>query len=101
VSAERVWSAWLDTVETAARAVEQQALDREAPELAVLPMPGVPWPAALEGRRREVLAALAAATATVERCRDETGAALARLAHAPTRPTVADYTEGSALDVLG
>jgi hypothetical protein len=107
---ERVWAEWLDAVESAARSVEQQALVREVPQQALstpmdampgLPMPRVPWPASLEPRRREVLATLAAVTKTVERCRDETGAALSRLGHAPARPARAGYADGAAVDVLG
>jgi hypothetical protein len=101
VSPERVWSQWLDEVEAAARAVERQALERDVPELQPLPMPAVPWPPALEPRRRQVLATLAAATATVERCRDETATELGRLAHAPARPAATGYTDGATLDVVG
>ena len=101
MSPERVWSQWLDDVEAAARAVERQALDRDVPALQALPMPQLPWPASLEARRREVLATLAAATSTVERCRDETGAELGRLAHAPVRPAAASYADGGTLDILG
>ena len=64
-------------------------------------MPTVPWPTSLEPRRREVLATLADATRTVERRRDETAAALNRLAHAPSRRVAAGYADGVALDVLG
>jgi hypothetical protein len=103
---ERAWAEWLDAVEAAARSVEQQALVRDVPQQLVeamptLPMPATPWPASLEARRREVLATLAAATATVERRRDETGAALRRLAHQPSRPVAAGYADGASLDVLG
>ena len=101
MSPERVWSRWLDEVEAAARAVERQALDRGVPALEPLPMPALPWPPSLEGRRRQVLATLAEATATVERCRDETGAELGRLAHAPARPATTGYGDGATLDVLG
>jgi hypothetical protein len=101
VSPERVWSQWLDDVEASARAVEQQALDRDLPALQPLPMPQLPWPASLEARRREVLATLTAATTTVERCRDETGTELGRLAHAPARPAAYGYADGGTLDVLG
>jgi hypothetical protein len=106
MTAERAWAEWLDAVETAARSVEQQALVRDVPQqlveaLPTLPMPATPWPASLEARRREVLATLAAATETVERRRDETGATLSRLAHAPTRTARTSYTDGAALDVLG
>ena len=105
MSTERVWAEWLDAVESAARSVEQQALLRDVPQQLVeampaLPMPAAPWPASLEPRRREVLAALSAATATVERRRDETAAALSRLAHPPTRPARTGYTDGASLDVL-
>ena len=118
---ERLWAEWLDSVESAARRVEQQALVQDVPQHPVaampalpapalpasalpasaLPMPTVPWPASLEPRRREVLATLAAATATVERRRDETAAALNRLAHAPSRRVAPGYADGVALDVLG
>jgi hypothetical protein len=105
MSAERVWTEWLDAVESAARSVEQQALAHDVgPQLALamppLPMPRVPWPTSLDARRREVLATLAAATETLERCRDETGATLRRLAHAPVRARTG-YTDGTAVDVLG
>jgi hypothetical protein len=96
----QLWAAYLDAVEEAARCVERQVLGRQQPVLTQLPQPAAPWPAALETRRREVLAILASATATVERCRAETGAALAALARPPARP-VAGYTDGAALDVLG
>jgi hypothetical protein len=66
-----------------------------------IPMPTAPWPPSLEPRRREVMAALAAATATVERCRDETTATLNRLAHAPSRRVTSGYADGAALDVVG
>ena len=113
---ERLWAEWLDAVESAARRVEQQALVQDVPQhpgrrrpasrrprlpTPALPMPTVPWPASLEPRRREVLATLAAATATVERRRDETAAALNRLAHAPSRRVASGYADGVALDVLG
>ena len=117
---ERVWTEWLDAVQSAARCIEQQALVREVPQQHVpstpgvattgvattalpmtLPMPTVPWPASLEARRREVLATLAVATETLERCRDETATALRRLAHAPARAARTGYTDGTALDVLG
>ena len=113
---ERLWAEWLDSVESAARRVEQQALVQDVPQhpgaampalpapalpASALPMPTVPWPASLEPRRREVLATLAAATATVERRRDETAAALNRLAHAPSRRVAPGYADGVALDVLG
>jgi hypothetical protein len=106
MSPERAWSEWLDAVESAARTVEQQALAREVPQqpagaMSTVAMPGAPWPPSLEARRREVLATLAAATETVERCRDETGAALKRLAHAPARPAPTGYADGTAVDVLG
>jgi hypothetical protein len=111
MSPERAWTEWLDAVESAARCLEQQALVREVPqqrapstpEVATTTpaMPAVPWPASLEARRREVLAALAAATETLERCRDETAAALRGLAHAPARAARTGYTDGTALDVLG
>jgi hypothetical protein len=114
VSPERVWAEWLDAVESAARGVEQQALVRNAPqqqaaampaastlEMPALPMPTVPWPPSLESRRREVLATLAAATRTVERRRNETAAALNRLAHAPSRRVASGYADGVALDVVG
>ena len=108
---ERLWAEWLDSVESAARRVAQQALVQDVPQTPgvatpalptpALPMPAVPWPASLEPRRREVLATLAAATATVERRRDETAAALNRLAHAPSRRVASGYADGVALDVLG
>jgi hypothetical protein len=109
MSSERVWAEWLDAVESAARSVEQQAIARDVPQqpalpmpaMPALPMPGAPWPRSLEARRREVLATLAAATETVERRRDETAAALRRLAHAPSRPVTAGYADGVALDVVG
>ena len=112
MSAERVWAQWLDAVESAARRVEQQALVREVPQqdplstsavaTVPLPMPRAPWPPSLEARRREVLATLAAATETLEGCRDATAAALGRLAHAPVRPSARPgYTDGAAVDVLG
>ena len=104
MSPEHVWSQWLDDVEAAARAVERQALDRDLPALQAppmqQPMPRLPWPASLEARRREVLATVAAVTTTVERCRDETGAELGRLAPAPAR-TYGAYSDGATLDVLG
>jgi hypothetical protein len=118
---ERLWAEWLDSVESAARRVEQQALVQDVPQTpevaasglpapglptpafpaSALPMPAAPWPASLEPRRREVLATLAAATRTVERRRNETAAALNRLAHAPSRRVASGYTDGVALDVLG
>jgi hypothetical protein len=116
MSAERAWAEWLDAVESAAHVVEQQALVRDLPQqpassmpgeamptlpMSTLPMPTAPWPASLEARRREVLATLAAATETVERCRTETAAALNRLAHAPARLARSGYADGAAVDVLG
>ena len=112
MSHERVWAEWQDAVESAARSLEEQALVRDVPQqqplattpreaTAAPPMPGEPWPASLERRRVEVLATLAAATATLERCRDETAATLSRLAHAPARPAPTGYTDGAAVDVLG
>lgn len=102
MSPEGVWSRWLDAVEAAARDVERGALVRDTPrlELEPLPMPAVPWPASLERRRRQVLATLASATQTVERCRDEAGAALAGLARPQPRATPG-YTDGASLDVVG
>ena len=111
MSPERVWAEWLDSVESAARRVEQQALAGDVPqqagvaapslEMPALPMPTVPWPPSLESRRREVLTTLAAATRTVERRRNETAAALNRLAHAPSRRVAPGYADGVALDVVG
>ena len=66
-----------------------------------LPMPPTPWPPSLEARRREVLATLAAATESVERRRDETAAALSRLAHPASRRVTSAYADGAALDVVG
>ena len=109
MSLERAWAEWLDAVESAARSVEQQALVGDAPQqpapavaaMPALPMPAAPWQPALEARRLEVLATLAAATRTVERRRDETAATLARLGRVPSRPVTAGYADGAALDVLG
>ena len=95
------WSVWLDAVEAAARRVEQQAFEHGVPQLVPLPMPDLPWPASLEGRRREVLGVLAAATTNVERCRDEAGSALRGLPTAGPRAGGRGYTDGSTLDVLG
>ena len=106
MSTERVWADWLDAVESAARSVEQQALLRDVPQqhalgMPDLPMPRTPWPPSLEARRREVLASLAAATGTLERRRDETAAALSRLAHPASRRVTSAYADGAALDVVG
>jgi hypothetical protein len=110
MTAEMAWVQWLDAVESAARTLEQRA-EQQAPggdvgsehalAMPALPMPRAPWPTSLEARRREVLAALAAATETLERRRDETAAALSRLGRAPARPARTGYTDGAALDVLG
>ncbi|MGZ4611896.1 MAG: hypothetical protein ACXV1K_01785 [Kineosporiaceae bacterium] len=100
ITAEELWGAYLDAVEQAARAVERQAVETGNPVLTPLPQPQAAWPAALEPRRREVLATLAAAEETVRRCRDDTATALAAL----RRPTVrlrAGYGDGERLDVLG
>lgn len=101
--AEQLWAAYLDAVEASADAIARQAVDRSASgtrDLAPPPLPSAPWPPSLEGRRREVMAALVRATSTVERCRDQAAVAL----HALGRPAPRgshDYLEGGALDVLG
>lgn len=102
------WPAYLDAVEAGARAVERLALDPAADPATLaarLPVPpappGSPWPAALEPRRKEVLAVLAAATTTVERRRDAAAASLAALAGRTPPRRSGSYTDGAALDVLG
>jgi len=98
-SPEELWGAYLDALEQAARDVERQAVDSGTPTVSALSRPGAPWPAALEPRRREVLATLASAEATLRRCRDHAAAALAALPR-PVR-TRAGYGDGEHLDVLG
>src|SRR3954447_25854368 len=102
------WSAYLDAVESAARAVERQVLDPAGFDPAALaaalpgalPRPDVPWPAALEDRRRQVLERLAVVTRGVERRRDSAAAARGSLGR--VRPaTTTGYTDGGTLDVLG
>jgi hypothetical protein len=99
-SAEALWAAYLDAVELAARDVERQAVEHGVPVLAPLPQPAVPWPPALEARRREVLAALAAAQETVRSRRDQTGAALAALPRRGVR-FPGGYADGEHLNVVG
>jgi hypothetical protein len=99
---EQQWGAYLDAVEASARAIARQAVDRLAPEAADLvppSLPAVPWPASLDARRRQVMDSLAAATATVQRCRDEAGRALAALGR-PTGRHAYGYLDGAAVDVV-
>lgn len=95
------WAAWLDAVESGARAAAAQAADSGEPQVTVLPMPDLPWPATLEARRREVLVTLAAATTAIERRADETAFELHRLAHPQARPAATGYADGGTLDILG
>jgi hypothetical protein len=96
--AAQLWSAYLDAVEDAARAVEEQTQRHGAPVLPPLKRPDTPWPAALEPRRRDVLATLASVQATVEDRRDRTAAALASLPRRMGRGV--GYGDGERLDVL-
>jgi hypothetical protein len=108
MTAMEQWSAYLDAVESAAGAVERQVLDPAgfdpvalaAALPGALPRPDLPWPAALEDRRRQVLERLAVVTRGVERRRDCAAATLGSLGRA--RPTATTgYTDGGTLDVLG
>jgi hypothetical protein len=99
---EEQWRAYLDAVEASARAIARQAVDRRTPEAAELvppSLPAAPWPASLDARRHEVMESLAAATATVQRCRDEAASTLAALAR-PTGRHAHGYLDGAAVDVL-
>jgi hypothetical protein len=101
--AERLWGAYLDAVEAAAGAIARQAVDRRPPaaeDLTSPPLPGLPWPASLERRRREVLAALSVATSTVERCRNDTARTMGSLP-SPAARSPQGYLDGGSLDVLG
>jgi hypothetical protein len=103
MNAEQQWSAYLDAIEASARSIARQAVDRRPPEpgdLVAPAQPSVPWPAALEARRREVMASLAAATATVQRCRDEAAHTLSALAR-PGGRAAHGYSDGAAVDVVG
>ena len=102
------WTAYLDAVETAAHHLTRQVLDPAADPAALVaavpalvPQPAGPWPAALEPRRRQVLAALAEATATAQHRRDAARAQLAALGRPGPRPVAGRYTDGATLDVLG
>jgi hypothetical protein len=102
------WAAYLDAVEAAARHLTRQVLDPAADAgalaeavPALVPQPPGPWPAALEPRRRQVLAALTEAAATAERRRDAARAQLDALARPVPRPRTAGYADGATLDVLG
>jgi hypothetical protein len=100
---EQEWSAYLDAVEASARTIARQAVDRCPPEpgdLLAPAQPGVPWPSSLEPRRREVMASLAAATATVQRCRDAAAQTLTALARPAVRAPHG-YTDGATVDVVG
>jgi hypothetical protein len=100
---EQEWAAYLDAVEASARNIARQAIDRGAPDAADLvppPLPSVPWPASLEERRREVMAGLAAATVTVQRCRDDAARTLGALAR-PSGRHPHGYLDGGAVDVVG
>jgi hypothetical protein len=100
---EQQWSAYLDAVEASARSIARQAVDRcppQAGDLVAPAQPTAPWPAALEPRRREVMASLASATATVQACRDEAGQTLTGLAR-PGGRALHGYTDGAAVDVVG
>jgi hypothetical protein len=77
--AEQLWAAYLDAVEHSARAVERTALEQAVPVVTLLPWPDAPLPAALEPRRREVLAMLGAAQEVVLTSRNRTAAALRAL----------------------
>lgn len=100
---EEEWGAYLDAVESSARAIARQAVDRRPPEAADLvapPLPTAPWPESLDGRRREVMACLADATTTVQRCRDEAARTLGALARPATR-SGHGYLDGGAVDLVG
>jgi hypothetical protein len=102
-SPEEQWGAYLDAVEASARAIARQAVDRRPPEAGDLvppSLPVVPWPATLDARRGEVMESLAAATATVQACRDEAARALTALPR-PTGRHAHGYLDGAAVDVLG
>jgi hypothetical protein len=102
-TAEAQWGAYLDAVEASAHAIARQAVDRRPPEAADLvppSLPVAPWPASLDARRREVMDSLAAATATVQRCRDEAARTLTALAR-PTGRHAHGYLDGAAVDVVG
>jgi hypothetical protein len=102
-TAEEQWGAYLDAVEASARAIARQAVDRRPPEAGDLvppALPTVPWPASLDARRREVMESLTAATATVQRCRDDAARTLTALAR-PTGRHARGYLDGTAVDVLG
>ena len=103
MTAEQEWNAYLDAVEASARTIARQAVDRCPPQpgdLVAPAQPTGPWPAALEPRRREVMASLATATATVQRCRDAAAQALTALARPAARPPHG-YTDGATVDVIG
>ena len=100
---EEQWRAYLDAVEASARAIARQAVDRRPPDaydLVAPSLPDGPWPASLEDRRREVMESLAAATATVQRCRDDAARALGALAR-PSGRHAHGYLDGGAVDVIG
>ncbi|HYJ75297.1 MAG TPA: hypothetical protein VEV65_06830 [Kineosporiaceae bacterium] len=100
---EEQWAAYLDAVEASARSIARQAVDRDVPEASELvppSLPAAPWPASLDDRRREVMESLAAATATVQRCRDEAARTLTALAR-PTGRHAYGYRDGGAVDVVG
>jgi hypothetical protein len=100
---EELWSAHLDAVENAARSIAQQAVDRRPPEphdLVAPSLPAVPWPASLDERRREVMAVLAAATETVQQCRDDAARDLSALARPGIR-SPHGYLDGRSLDLFG
>jgi hypothetical protein len=102
-SPEEQWGAYLDAVQASALAIARQAVDGRPPEAADLippSLPAVPWPTSLDARRGEVMEHLAAATATVQRCRDEAGRALTALAR-PAGRHAHGYLDGGAVDVLG
>jgi hypothetical protein len=98
--AEQLWAAYLDAVEDSARAVERTAPEQAVPVVTPLPPPDAPWPAALEPRRREVLATLAAAQQAVLTHRNRTAAAL-RALHRPAGIRHSGYADGEHLDVVG
>jgi hypothetical protein len=102
-SPEEQWGAYLDAVEASARAIARQAVDRRPPEAGDLvppSLPVAPWPVSLDARRGEVMESLAAATETVQRCRDDAARALAALPR-PTGRHAHGYLDGGAVDVLG
>ena len=102
MTAMEQWSAYLDAVESAAgpssgrsrpAGFDPVALAAALP--AALPRPDLPWPAALEDRRRQVLERLAVVTRRVERRRDGAAAALGR-SGGPGRRLTTGYTDGAA-----